>query len=313
MVRSKPSFAALTQANSNIRSDKHPRQAASHHPLPNSIMNRSRYVPQTAYSISPYAQQYGPAPASQFTAMMPPPQQTLAMPSSTYNPQPSMGVGHSPSSIWTPSFAAHGPIIEDLCAPPPPHLAGLGLSGSPPMGSLPPRMAALQTQMHHPGAMPQVQNVYGLPMHHTFAQHQQQQQQQQHMQQQYQQHLQQQQQHLQRVMVGSYPPYGVQQQQQQQHAQQMAFQQHQQHHQQLQQRGFDGVGAGMPGRTRLETGFPAAVMPVGAGNQGGMQGQVGSPNMGGSPGGGDGMGAPLTPVEEALRGFLSPDLNDLGH
>jgi hypothetical protein len=115
-------------------------------------------------------------------------------------------------------------------------------------------------------------------------------------------------------MMGSYPPYGVHPQQQQQQMQQQQQQQQQQHQQiAYQQRPFDPSAAGMMGRPRLETGFPLAVMPVGA-NGGGMQGQVGSPNMGGSPGGGDGMGGqPLTPVEEALRGFLSPDLGDLGH
>ncbi len=63
--------------------------------------------------------------------------------------------------------------------------------------------------------------------------------------------------------------------------------------------------SGMLARPRLETVFPAPVVsgvPIG-----------GSPSMGGSPGP-DGMARqPLTPVEEALRGFLSPELGDLGH
>jgi hypothetical protein len=49
-------------------------------------------------------------------------------------------------------------------------------------------------------------------------------------------------------------------------------------------------------------------------------GQMGSPDMSdlGVGGGMSPMGdlegmAPLTPVEEAIRGFLSPDLGDLGH
>jgi hypothetical protein len=255
-------------------------------------MNRSRYVQQhPGYSNNPYhAQQYGAFPPnSQMPGMMP--NQALSMPPTAYgNPQQGMGqspiqTSMSPNAMWTANFA-NGPIIEDLCAPPPP----MAMHASPPMNAFPPRMAHMGPM--HPSGMPQIQNVYGMRQqqqqpptpHPGFApQH----------------GMHPGQSSMQGMpssrVMGTYPPYTGQQ---------------------------HGIGIAYPPRPydpnmgltrpRLETGFPN---PVGTGQPGvngnGMGQMGGSPNMGNSPGG-DGM-PPLTPVEEALRGFLSPDLNDLGH
>ena len=254
-------------------------------------MNRSRYVPH--YAINPYQTQqpYGAVPPhSQMPGMMP--QQSLAMPPPGFPPgmgQSPIQASLSPNGMWSGPFA-NGPIIEDLCAPPHPQQMGLP-SASPPMPGFPPPRMAMAPM--HPGAMPQVQNVYGMPQHHHphhaplgFAPPPQQ-------------HgmhphlgpggmMQMQGMQAARV-VGTYPPYTGQQ---------------------------HGYGppppppgmmdpSGMMARPRLETGFPAPVMsgmPMG-----------GSPSMGGSPGADGMMRQPLTPVEEALRGFLSPELGDLGH
>jgi hypothetical protein len=152
--------------------------------------------------------------------------------------------------------------------------------GSPPMNFPPPRMAMAPM---HPGAMPQVQNVYGIrqptplpfaapgmlpgqgaPMQGMPSA---------------------------RIM-GTYPPYTGQQ-----------------HGIAYPARPMDPNV--MLVRPRLETGFPNPVPTASAGNAAGM-GQISSPPIGGSPGG-DATGMPpLTPVEEALREFLSPDLSDLG-
>lgn len=263
-------------------------------------MNRSRYVPPTAYPINPYSQQpFGPvSSASGMQGMMPAP--PLAMPSQPYSNQQQPGMGQSPvqsqmspSPMWSSNF--NGPIIEDLCAPPPPFFVGLP-SASPPLNALPPRMAI--AGMPHPAALPQVQNVYGIhqptphpfaqppPMHHPAGQPGQG--------------------HMGAMpsarVVGSYPPYAAQ----------------------------PGPAGGVPvppfpqrpaaammgvGAPRLEamatttTGFPSAPTPVVGANAPGMQ-QISSPPMGGGSPGPEGL-QPLTPVEEALRGFLSPDLGDL--
>ena len=245
-------------------------------------MNRSRYVPNPVYSVNPYQQQqYGHIPQQpQMQGMMPPQHMSMA-PSAYGNPQPGMGqspmqTSMSPNGMWTPNFA-NGPIIEDLCAPPPP--MGMPMT-SPPMNGLPQGMAMAPM---HPGAMPQVQNVYGIrqPTPHPFA-------------------------HgmhpgqgppmqgmpSARVM-GTYPPYTGQQ-----HGIGIVYPPRQMDHN------------AMMARPRLETGF-ANPVPTGPGGNGAGMGQMTSPNMGGSPAG-DGM-PPLTPVEEALRGFLSPDMGDLGH
>jgi hypothetical protein len=162
-------------------------------------------------------------------------------------------------------------------------------AASPPMHALPPRMAIGPM---HPGAMPQVQNVFGIrqPTPHPFAHpsvH----------------HHQAQGLGMQGIpsarIVGAYPPYAGSQ---------------------------PGMvyappppppppqvhvdPSGVLARPRMETGFPTPVAGTQAGNAPGM-GQMGSPEMGSNPDG-EGM-PPLTPVEEALRGFLSPNLSDLGH
>ena len=141
-------------------------------------MNRSRYVAQQPYAMSPYPPQafgIGPVPTP---AQMPgaggmmhpgmPPQvsgfpnpQQQAQQAAFGSPNPNaMGASPvlqqamSPSALWTAQFA-NGPIIEDLCAPPPhhhPHHMGLA---SPPLNALPPRGPGMMQ-------MPQVQNVYGL-------------------------------------------------------------------------------------------------------------------------------------------------------
>ncbi|KAH6623410.1 hypothetical protein F5144DRAFT_595587 [Chaetomium tenue] len=263
-----------------------PRFVRRHDITNNQAMNRSRYVPNPVYSVNPYQQQqqqqYGAIPQqAQLQGMMP--GQAMSMHPSAYG-SPPPGVGHSPmqtsmspNTNWAANFA-NGPIIEDLCAPPPP----MGMHASPPMNGMHPRMAMGPM---HPGGMPQIQNVYGLrqPTPHPFAP---------------------QGMHpgpgqpttmqgmpSARVM-GTYPPYTGQQ---------------------------HGIGIVYPRpmdpnammvRPRLETAF-ANPVPTGPGGNAGLgMGQVASPNMGGSPGG-DGM-QPLTPVEEALREFLSPDLGDLG-
>lgn len=285
-------------------------------------MNRSRYMPHAAYSINPYhPQPYGSVPI--MPGMMAP--QTMALPPTTATTYGNSAAQQSPiqtsllsppNAMWTANFA-NGPIIEDLCVPPqppPPH----HLASSPPLNALPPRMAA--PPMMHPGAMPQVQNVFGIrqpavgPQHHPFAgmpvPHPG---------------------HAQhgppmvhhhhhhppgmpvpaaRVM-GSYPPYVVGQPQQP----------HQQQHQQAGVMYHPSAAAAVLGRPRLETGFPSAPVGGGGGAGGaaaGMQQQyMGSPEVGNHSASGlspevDGM-APLTPgVEEALRGFLSQDLGELG-
>lgn len=210
------------------------------------------------------------------------PAQSLSMPPTAYgNPQQGMGQSPiqnslSPNAMWSANFA-NGPIIEDLCAPPPP----MGMhAASPPMNAFPPGMPMGPM---HPGGMGQIQNVYGIrqPTPQQFAQG-----------------MHPGQGHPMQGMpsarvMGTFPPYTGQQ---------------------------HGIGIVYPPRPydlnamvvrpRLETGFPNPVGPGQGGNGGGI-GQMGSPNIGGSPAG-DGM-PPLTPVEEALRGFLSPDLGDLGH
>ncbi|KAK3305975.1 uncharacterized protein B0T15DRAFT_533957 [Chaetomium strumarium] len=281
-------------------------------------MNRSRYVPHAVYSINPYASNpYGIGPTQspmQGGGGMMPPSQAMGMAASQSpygSPQSQQHHGQSPvqtslspNAMWAANFA-NGPIIEDLCAPPPPPLT------MPPAAPPHMRMAAHM----HPGAMPQVQNVYGvrqpggLPLHHhhhpayavqgpypgqpmqgipTAAR-----------------------------VVGTYPPYTSSMPQQPQQVQPGMH------------LGYHPAGqnaTGMLGRPRLETGFPSA--PVAAGgpgqqHEGRMGGQMGSPDSGGSMDLGVGTNpvvvsdlegvAPLTPVEEAIRGFLSPDLGDLGH
>lgn len=249
-------------------------------------MNRSRYVPNPVYSANPYQQQqqqqqYGAVQQQQAQMQGMMPGQPMPMHPSAYgNPQPGMSqspmqTSMSPNAMWAANFA-NGPIIEDLCAPPPP----MGMHTSPPMNGMHPRMAM---GPFPPGSgMPQIQNVYGLrqPTPHPFApqgMHPGQGQPMQGM-------------PSSRVM-GTYPPYTGQQ---------------------------HGIGIVYPRpmeqsrmmmQPRLETGF-ANPVPTGPSGNGLGMGQVASPNLGGSPGG-DGM-QPLTPVEEALRGFLSPDLGDLG-
>ncbi|KAG7294201.1 hypothetical protein NEMBOFW57_004271 [Staphylotrichum longicolle] len=254
-------------------------------------MNRSRYVPHPAYAMSPYQPQpYGAIPPqSQIPGMMP--TQPLSMPPSAYgNAPPNIGQSPiqttlSPNALWAANFA-NGPIIEDLCAPPPP----MGIpSASPPMSAFPPPRMAMAPM--HPGAMPQVQNVYGIRPHapHPFAPPG------------IQMHpgqaaaaaAQMQGMPAARVM-GTYPPYTGQQ-----HG--IAYA--------PAPRTMD-PSAALMGRPRLETGFPT---PVGGGPGSGAlgMGQMNSPGVG-TVSDADGV-PPLTPVEEALRGFLSPDLGDLGH
>ncbi|KAL2136864.1 hypothetical protein VTI74DRAFT_590 [Chaetomium olivicolor] len=271
-------------------------------------MNRSRYVPHTSYSISPYQQPYGsmsPPPSQIQPGLMP--TQPLAMPPSTYgNPQPpaapSRMTGHSPiqtslspQSIWSSNFA-NGPIIEDLCVPPPPQFPMSVPLGSPPNPGLPHRMV-MPLGPVHPNAMPQVQNVYGvsqpMPQPYLGGMHPAQQ-------------------HLQGVGIvrtmGMYPPgpWG---------SPVMP-------NQQLQ----PGTGMGMayPQRTvdpstvlarpRLETGFPTPIGPPGGGERrGNGMGQMGMPEGGSEREGGGEELPPLTPGEEMLRGFLGPDFGELGH
>ncbi|KAL2167553.1 hypothetical protein VTG60DRAFT_1139 [Thermothelomyces hinnuleus] len=242
--------------------------------------HRSRFVPDPAYSINPYQQQqqqqYGAVPQQPQSQGMMSSQRLSSVPSSVpgggQTPmQPSM----SPSTMWTANFA-NGPIIEDLCAPPPP-IAMF----TPPINAIhqPMPLAAMR-----PGAMPQVQNVYGIrqpalhpfpcgvhpgqgpPMHGMPSSR----------------------------VVGSYPPYASQQ---------------------------PGIGivyppppqmdlGAMMARPRLDTGFastiPAAPAPSAAGNAAEM-GQMAAPNINNSPAG-EGMPSMTPAEEEALREFLSPDL-----
>lgn len=130
------------------------------------------------------------------------------------------------------------------------------------------------------------------------------------------------------------------QQHQQHHQQQQQQQQHlqlqQQRQQEQQQRQHEQQGLN-PFPPRLDTAFmtglnaPKSAVSALPGPGGPAMGQMASPELGlglgmgmglgmgldGSPNsrggpGGDGNGGPLTPVEEALRGFLSPDLGELG-
>jgi hypothetical protein len=148
--------------------------------------------------------------------------------------------------------------------------------GSPPMAFPPPGMPMAPM---HPSAMPQVQNVYGIRQPVPFAAPGM---------------LPGQTASMQGMpsarIMGTYPPYTGQQ-----------------HGIAYPARPMDPNV--MLVRPRLETGFPNPLPSASGGNAAGM-GQISSPPMGGSPGG-DAM-PPLTPVEEALREFLSPDLSDLG-
>ncbi|KAK4096300.1 hypothetical protein N658DRAFT_501734 [Parathielavia hyrcaniae] len=259
-------------------------------------MNRSHYVPQNGFPPSPYnpQQSYGaaPQPSSQMQGMAHHP--STMTPPGYGNPPPGMGESPiqpslSPSTMWTTANFTNGPIIEDLCAPPPPPMGMFSVS--PPMNAFPPGMTMGPM---HPGAMPQLQAVYGgIGMRHhpgSYA--------------------------APGMLphappgqgamqggipstriLGTYPPYTGQQ-----------------HGYAYPPRPMDPNMNmnGMLGRPRLETGFhnpvPSSAPP--AGNAAVGMGHVGSPHMEGSPGG-DGM-PPLTPVEEALREFLSTDLGNLG-
>lgn len=241
-------------------------------------MNRSRYVPDPAYPINPYQQQQydGASQQPQSQGMMS--SQRLSMPPSAYgSPQPGMNqssiqTSMSPSAMWTANFA-NGPIIEDLCAPPPP-MAMV----SPPMNAIHQPMNMAQM---HPGVMPHVQNVYGIRqptphpfppgLHHSQAPA------------------------MQGMpssrVVGSYPPYTGQQ-----HGIGIVYPSRQ----------MDPMA--MMTRPRLETGFPGTV-PAAPPANGAAMGQMATPNMNNSPAG-DGI-PPLTPAEEeALRELLSPDLGN---
>ncbi|KAK4238605.1 hypothetical protein C8A03DRAFT_33357 [Achaetomium macrosporum] len=257
-------------------------------------MNRSRYIPPTAYSINAY-QPYGVVPTqSQMQPGMMPSQPMGLPPQATYsNPQQHQSpvqASLSPNAMWTANFA-NGPIIEDLCAPPPPP-PPIAIPSAPPPHM---RMHAAHTMgPMHPGAMPQVQNVYGVrqPVPHpayaqgAFPG-----------------------QPMQGIpatrVMGTYPPYvGVGQPQ----PQPQSVVQHPTYP-------VPPNAAAMMGRPRLETGFPSAPVSAGgqhtvSGSSGGM-GQMGSPDsmdIGASPAG----EMELTPVEEALRGFLSGTEMDLG-
>ncbi|KAL2021909.1 hypothetical protein VTK56DRAFT_6504 [Thermocarpiscus australiensis] len=205
------------------------------------------------------------------------PTQPLSLPPSTYgNPQPGMAQpSMSPNAMWTANIA-NGPIIEDLCAPPP-----MGFpSGSPPLNALPPRMPMAPM---HPSAMPRVQNVFGIhqPTLHPFAPGMPG--------------------HAASPMgvptsrvMGAYPPYASQQPG-------MVYP----------QRPLD-LMAGLPG-PRLETGFPGPGTGVAGGGSGmGLQ-QMNSPPEGGSPEGqGQDQGMPaLTPVEESLNEFFSNEIGNM--
>jgi hypothetical protein len=159
-------------------------------------------------------------------------------------------------------------------------------SASPPINAFPPRMMPM-----HPGAMPQVQNVFGVrqPLPPQFAGM----------------HMAgpMQGMHPQPTtrMMGTYPPYGVAGHHQpppppQQQPIGLGF-----HH--PQQRGFDP--SPVLARPTMDTGFPGAAGDAPA--PGGMQ-QMGSPPMGGSPGGNPTMER-LTHEDGSLAGFLSPDLS----
>ncbi|KAK3939195.1 hypothetical protein QBC46DRAFT_438377 [Diplogelasinospora grovesii] len=160
-------------------------------------MNRSHYLPHTAYTISPYpprlgAPAYQPMPAA---ALPPAPfsQSPIAYPPTTYNqsmPVNMMQPSHS-SNQWTTNVSPFGAAgytpmagqVEDIIGSPPPgSLAG---TQSPPgMGTttrMPMSMASMQALsmttplsmpmpmpvMHHPhphpSSMPQVQDVFARP------------------------------------------------------------------------------------------------------------------------------------------------------
>ncbi|KAK3897621.1 hypothetical protein C8A05DRAFT_19649 [Staphylotrichum tortipilum] len=126
-------------------------------------MNRSRYIPQPPYGMNPYQPPYPTAlpPSGLLPAQLPPSAYTTSQPIPSQQPHSLHGpTALSPPNLWTPSFA-NGPIIEDLCAPPPPpHL--LGMQFPPHQGSMPGGMPM----------MPQVQGVYPL-RHQQHHQHQQ--------------------------------------------------------------------------------------------------------------------------------------------
>ncbi|KAK4184277.1 hypothetical protein QBC35DRAFT_540627 [Podospora australis] len=278
-------------------------------------MNRSRYVPQQqAYAVNPY-QAFGPMPTSAqpMPGMMPigafPPQQS-AFGAGSPNPNP-MGASPilqqhqhltSPASMWA-NFA-NGPIIEDLCAPPPTHM---GLAGSPPMNALPHhhqmRLASMGAGIH-PSSLPQIQNVYGMrhpgqpggtphpgfigafpgsppgmPVR----------------------------------MAGSFPPgYAAQPQGLapqwafQQHQQMQQQQQMQQHHQAQQQRNMVDPNAILSRPRMAGPGMVEATQGLGLDLDMGGQGQQQQMQGGQQGQQGQGQQQPLTPVDNSLGGFLSP-------
>ncbi|KAL1839506.1 hypothetical protein VTJ49DRAFT_1444 [Mycothermus thermophilus] len=270
--------------------------------------NASTYNAGPYASTSPYGSVSPPSQAIQ-TAPPPPGGMITSPPTSFTSPVPAtatllstntsplQGALSPPTSLWTASAAA--PIIEDLCVPPPPmaYPVPAALSAFPPM-------------------MPQMQNIYGMPRHtavyppasstqpptgflptagtmHGMPSAR---------------------------VVGSYPPYAATQQaaiQQEQQRRLLLQQQQQQREEQEQaQQQQQGVGLGFPPQGyemgRLGTGYPDAVTS-GVGGAGPGNGLMDGSS--GGVGGGDaadGGVAPLTPVEEALRGFLSPDIGFVG-
>ncbi|KAL2266753.1 hypothetical protein VTJ83DRAFT_6105 [Remersonia thermophila] len=204
------------------------------------------------------------------------------------NPSPLQGALSPPTSLWTAS--ATTPIIEDLCVPPPPmaYPVPAALSAFPPV--MPPMQhvygmprAAVYPAASAAGLLPTTGTMQGMPS---------------------------------ARVVGSYPPYAATQQaaiHQEQQRRLLLQQQQREEQEQAQQQGW-ALGFPPQGYAplgSLGTGYPNAVAStVGAAAGNGMM-DVSSGCVGGGDAA-DGEMAPLTPVEEALRGLLSPDIGLAG-
>jgi len=133
-------------------------------------MNRSQYLPYTAYTITPYPPQFGapgyhnvPAMAPAQTigsgtpVSYPPPAYNNFAPVQRSQQQPPQQQPHQNLSAW-PYGGGYAPMagqIEDIVSPSPNNMPTP--PGHNPVNAIPGQMGSM---MHHPASLPQVQDVF---------------------------------------------------------------------------------------------------------------------------------------------------------